>query len=172
MDSLAMYQYSDIKTAVQATTQVGDFSLIWPQDIYDDVAYTLDVQDGFSIDENSHRVSWRDPEFPTRKLPVLLDSDRAFVASCVTVLTTINANARERISKDLYYAHISAKPNLPSAEIQFLHTFYVDRVVKEPSSQGDSSSYFVTWTKKFPVEDRYALYRSVVRLYKEMFIHL
>ncbi|MBR3324464.1 MAG: hypothetical protein IKG14_00220 [Clostridia bacterium] len=172
MNSLALYQYEEIKTAVIATTATGNFSLIWPETIINEVARELDNHDGFLVDENSTRVSWRNPSYPTREIPSLHSNDRAFVSSLMAILVKIQTNRRERYSSDSYYAYISASPDLPSAALKFLNTYYVDRIgIYQTNPSKEKSTYFVKWTYDFYIEDKYQLYLKVASQYRQLFIH-
>ena len=172
MNSLSVFQYEDIKTAVQAQTLTGNFSIIWPEPIMNEVARKLDKHDGFLIDENSTRVSWRDPAYPTREVPALLSSDRAFVSSIMTLLEHITFTCRERYSSDSYYSYFEATPNLPSAALIFLHSYYVDSILSQKSTSEFSSKYFIKWSREFTITNRTEFYKKLVSQYQALFIHL
>lgn len=172
MNSLGVFQYNDIKTTIQAKTTIGDFSLIWPEPVMNEVARELDRHDGFLIDENSCRISWRDPAYPTREVPSLLSSDRAFISSIMTILEHINLTSRMRYSNDSYYAYFVSTPNLPSAAIKFLNDYYLDRICRiDVESTKTSTKYFVKWARKFSTENRYKLYLKLAAQYSKLFIH-
>lgn len=172
MNSLSVFQYHDIKTTIQAKTTIGDFSLIWPEPIMKEVALKLDKHDGFLIDNNSYRVSWRDPDYPAREVPSLLGSDRAFVSSIMEILEHLNSTCRERYSNESYYAYWVSTPYLPSAAIQFLNTYYTDSIrrIYEESTK-NTSKYFINWSKEFSTDNRFILYLKLVSQYRELFIH-
>lgn len=172
MNSLGVFQYEDIKTAIQAQTTTGNFSIIWPETIMNEVARELDRHDGFLVDENSTRVSWRDPAYPTREVPALLSSDRAFVSSIMTLLEHISFTRRERYSNDSYYSYFEATPNLPSATLIFLRNYYVDSIMRQESDCEDSSKYFIKWTREFSITNRAEFYKKLVSQYQALFIHL